>query len=174
MQIICKSFQTDNHASTPPFSFLQAGCPSCYPTNSKALKAYCKHKWSITECSRHGMICFMCVCSYKAQWGQRVSWVTALTGMAWHITWTRFSSVWHRCFVSMNSLYVSLSDSCPRQDRLSADIPCTTARTPSMAEMTWSVHLHWSIIRQHHTASCCLLLSMFHGLCVFLSVSYIH
>jgi len=30
--------QTDNHASTPPVSFLQAGCPSCHPTNSvKAL-----------------------------------------------------------------------------------------------------------------------------------------
>jgi len=29
----------DNHASTPPLSFLQAGCPSCRPTNSfKALK----------------------------------------------------------------------------------------------------------------------------------------
>jgi len=31
---------TDNHASTSPLSFLQAGCPSCRPTNSvKALKA---------------------------------------------------------------------------------------------------------------------------------------
>jgi len=30
----------NNHASTPPLSFLQAGCPSCRPTNSvKALKA---------------------------------------------------------------------------------------------------------------------------------------
>ena len=34
------SLQTDNHTSTPPLSFLQAGCPSCHPTNSiKALKA---------------------------------------------------------------------------------------------------------------------------------------
>ena len=32
--------QTDNHASTPPLSFLQAGCPSCHQTNNvKALKA---------------------------------------------------------------------------------------------------------------------------------------
>jgi len=31
--------QTDNHANTSPLSFLQAGCPSCHPTNSvKALK----------------------------------------------------------------------------------------------------------------------------------------
>jgi len=36
----CISLYTDNHASTPPLSFLQAGCPSCRPTNSvKALKA---------------------------------------------------------------------------------------------------------------------------------------
>ena len=36
----CTSLQTHNHASTPPLSFLQAGCPSCCPTNSvKALKA---------------------------------------------------------------------------------------------------------------------------------------
>jgi len=37
---VCTSLQTDNHASTPPLSCLQAGCPSCHSTNSvKALKA---------------------------------------------------------------------------------------------------------------------------------------
>ena len=37
---ICTLTQTPNHASIPPLSFLQAGCPSCHPTNSvKALKA---------------------------------------------------------------------------------------------------------------------------------------
>jgi len=37
---VCTSVQTDNHASTPQLSFLQAGCPSCRPTDSvKALKA---------------------------------------------------------------------------------------------------------------------------------------
>jgi len=37
---VCTSLQTDNHASTSLLSFLQAGCPSCCPTNSvKALKA---------------------------------------------------------------------------------------------------------------------------------------
>jgi len=30
---VCTSLQTDNHASTPPLSFLQVGCPCC-PTNS--------------------------------------------------------------------------------------------------------------------------------------------
>jgi len=35
---VCTSLQTDNHASTRPLCFLQAGCPSCCPTNSvKAL-----------------------------------------------------------------------------------------------------------------------------------------
>jgi len=43
---VCTSLQTDNHANTPPLSFLLAGCSSCRPTNSvkalkaKALKAY--------------------------------------------------------------------------------------------------------------------------------------
>jgi len=38
---VCTSLQTDSHASTPPPSFLQAGCPSCRPANSiKALKAW--------------------------------------------------------------------------------------------------------------------------------------
>jgi len=38
---VCTSLQTDNHASTPPLSFLKARCPSCRPTNSvKALKAH--------------------------------------------------------------------------------------------------------------------------------------
>ena len=31
---VCTSLQTDNQANTPPLSFLQAGCPSCHPTNS--------------------------------------------------------------------------------------------------------------------------------------------
>jgi len=31
---VCTSLQTDNHASTPPLSFLQAGRPSCGPTYS--------------------------------------------------------------------------------------------------------------------------------------------
>jgi len=47
---VCTSLQTDNHASAPPLSFLQAGCPSCRPTNSvKAQKA----KWR-TEKLKNG------------------------------------------------------------------------------------------------------------------------
>ena len=39
---VCISIQSDIHTSTPPLSFLQAGCNSCRPTNSvKALKENC-------------------------------------------------------------------------------------------------------------------------------------
>jgi len=31
---VCISLHTDNHASAPPLSFLQAGYPFCRPTNS--------------------------------------------------------------------------------------------------------------------------------------------
>jgi len=32
---VCITLQTDNHASTPPLSFLQAGCPACRKLLSK-------------------------------------------------------------------------------------------------------------------------------------------
>jgi len=39
MQIIFTSLQSDNHASTSPLSFLQAGCPSsCLTDSIKTLK----------------------------------------------------------------------------------------------------------------------------------------
>jgi len=41
---VCTLLQLDNHASTPPLNFLQAGCPSCRPPNSvQALKTL-EHK----------------------------------------------------------------------------------------------------------------------------------
>jgi len=50
---VCISLQTDNHASTPPLSFLQAECPSCRPTNSvKALKALTKQNY---QCTIHSL-----------------------------------------------------------------------------------------------------------------------
>jgi len=51
---VCTSLQTDNHASTPPLSFLQAGCPSCRPTNSvKALKAQSTEGTPMSPASQH-------------------------------------------------------------------------------------------------------------------------
>jgi len=50
---VCTSLQTDNHASTPPLCFLQAGCPSCRPTNSvKPLKAI-QSKLNTKKINRH-------------------------------------------------------------------------------------------------------------------------
>jgi len=50
---VCISLRPQDHASTPPISFLQAGCPSCRPTNSvKALKAL--HRFTshnVTSCT---------------------------------------------------------------------------------------------------------------------------
>jgi len=37
----------DNHASTPPLSFLQAGCPSCHPTNSVKALTILKLIWNV-------------------------------------------------------------------------------------------------------------------------------
>ena len=51
---IYTSLQTNNHASTPPLSFLQAGCPSCRPTNSvKALKATNWNQYPVKSCRQH-------------------------------------------------------------------------------------------------------------------------
>jgi len=52
---VSTSLQTDNHSSTPPLSSLQAGCPSCRPTNSvKALKATTKYN-EIINISSNGL-----------------------------------------------------------------------------------------------------------------------
>jgi len=51
---VCTLLQADNHASTPPFSFLQAECPSCRPTKSaKALKAKNQHHYSRYSFQQH-------------------------------------------------------------------------------------------------------------------------
>jgi len=47
---VCTLLQTDNHASNPPLSFLQAGCPSCRQTNSvRALKEITLGKKTIKQ-----------------------------------------------------------------------------------------------------------------------------
>ena len=37
---VCTSLQTDSHTSTPPLTFLQAGCPSCRPPLSVYLSYF--------------------------------------------------------------------------------------------------------------------------------------
>ena len=46
---VCTSLQTDNHASTPPLVFLQAGWPSCRPTNTASKQ--CKESSSSSSCT---------------------------------------------------------------------------------------------------------------------------
>ena len=62
---VCTMLQTDNHASTPPLSFLQAGCPSCHLTNSvKPLKA----NWTQTSCYRKYQQCWTDWTWYWINW----------------------------------------------------------------------------------------------------------
>jgi len=54
---VCTSLQTDNHASTPPL-FLQAGRPSCRPTNSvKALRHHITSQ-NRSECGGQAKLTF--------------------------------------------------------------------------------------------------------------------
>jgi len=50
---VCTSFQTDNHASNSPLSFLQAGCPSRHETNS--IKAHMQYSIKIKKHASHGV-----------------------------------------------------------------------------------------------------------------------
>ena len=66
--------QTDNHASTPPLSVLQARCPSCRPTNSiKALKAT-KH-WR----QQIYLLTYLFRCRKSTQWNKLVSSICCRT-----------------------------------------------------------------------------------------------
>jgi len=53
---VCTLLQTDNHASTPPLSFLQAGCPSCHPTNSVKSKNLPNHNPAKTSLTTYRVI----------------------------------------------------------------------------------------------------------------------
>jgi len=53
---VCTSLQTDNHASSPPLSFLKARSASCRPTNSvKALKAKQQQQLSLKQIMSPGV-----------------------------------------------------------------------------------------------------------------------
>ena len=60
---VCTSLQRDNHASTQPLSFLQAGCLSCRPTNSVNALSEGKPPASgtyktLTRYSQHIQLCY--------------------------------------------------------------------------------------------------------------------
>ena len=94
---VCTLLQTDNHASTSPLSFLQAGCPSCRPTNSvRALKAVrdtglhlkpCSQQTSSTELQAVRQL----HCSQSTSWRCACPITRRVTGSTWCIG--QFSSV---------------------------------------------------------------------------------
>ena len=70
------SSRQDNHASTPPLSFLQAGCPSCCPTNSiKALNGH-----SIHELQTQNAVKMLSLHHIHTHASQRLSFLDCLTG----------------------------------------------------------------------------------------------
>jgi len=62
---VCTSRQTDNHASTPPLSFLQAGCPSCRPTNSRTLKKIDKSGYAFVHYTRNKLPHYLVNCKIR-------------------------------------------------------------------------------------------------------------
>ena len=69
---VCTLLQTDNHTSTPPLCFLQAGCSSCRPTNSvKALKALFSYVFSyvmpVIKINSSTSVCYVTPSHFHAQ-----------------------------------------------------------------------------------------------------------
>ena len=65
---VCTSLQTDNHASTPPLSFLQVRYPSCRPTNSiralndiTQLKQQISKRWYLLSSTTPRSQCAVCL-----------------------------------------------------------------------------------------------------------------
>ena len=78
---VCTSIQTDNYASTAPLSFLQAGCPSCHPTNSiKALKAILNNIYKYNILSPFAVV-------HSTLLGKDNKWQTTLWQQ--HIKWPK-------------------------------------------------------------------------------------
>ena len=89
---VCTLLLTDNQASTPPVSFLQAGCPSCRPTNDiKALKAQKSPLNGCNSSSSSTSMFYCCCLSYLVS--NIMMFTTVSVGMA---TFTQ------QCFVSVN------------------------------------------------------------------------
>ena len=76
---VCTLLQTDNHASTLPLSFLQAGCPSCRPTNSvKALKVLKQDQIKSCQATAAARIAYRSVATISLIRGaQKKKWLTS-------------------------------------------------------------------------------------------------
>ena len=104
----CTSPQTDNHASTLPLCFLQAGCPSCRPTNSvKALKALLQNKGPTNQKLGAGVgnafVCLFEIFSVFHLLNSR--WIRLiLTGVVSATKRVRFWDIAHAVYAWMNWL----------------------------------------------------------------------
>jgi len=84
---ICTSLQIDNHASTLPLRFLQAGCPSCRPTNSVTVTALITASyWSV-----NGHIALFCY--------RKMQIFSLLEKHCWFSTARTLNSVFYYSFV---------------------------------------------------------------------------
>ena len=100
---VCTSLQTDNHANTPPLSFLQARCPSCRPTNSvKALKAWQRY---INRHLPYHTILVACLISFTSPAYLLHTWVMWFS-YAWYLC---YCCVQSNCFVSEPAESASVS-----------------------------------------------------------------
>jgi len=82
---VCTSLQTDNHANTHHSVFLQAGCPSCHPTNSvKALKATSTLSGSLNGVKSSDQVPQLC----QGKDGNVTSsgWQVTLSDCIWHVS----------------------------------------------------------------------------------------
>jgi len=77
---VCISLQTDNHASTPPLSFLQAGCSSCRLTNS--VKSCEDMTIDITVVTYPGDSTLRCGCRMPVRRHATTGWSWALDSRA--------------------------------------------------------------------------------------------
>ena len=104
---VCTSLQTDNHASTPPLSFLQAVLPSCRPTNSvRALKVLCSAAlWWINFCFLgvgHGTS-VRCIVAAGGWHRSTTSWPSTMRwDVSFHFCWTHCIFV---CIAWQKQLY---------------------------------------------------------------------
>ena len=109
---VCTSLQTDNHASAPPLSFLQAGCPSCRPTNSvKALEELVTEPINSKMLGTYGISCHSCLLlPEEAQAPQTVADPTYLSAF---ITWLSDLSQWFNHYdITINNI-VGIIILCP-------------------------------------------------------------
>ena len=87
---VCTSLQTENHAITPPLSFLQAGCPSCRPTNSvKALKAHRVNGWNSHKYNKIAVVLSQSTMQQTTKtvlWGRCFSACPQLVHLHFHLT----------------------------------------------------------------------------------------